>query len=201
VGRRIDTNSTDDDVVGFLIAASFDGRRLTMGEVKRILMMLYSAGLHTTMNTLANAVGYLATDHDVRDRLTAEPNRIPDAVEELMRHESIVSVRRTPVVDVEIGGVAIPAGEPMMLFLGSAGRDEDVFADPDRVDIDRVDRRHLGFGVGPHRCLGSHLARMELRLALEELHRHAPAYRLDPSHPVVRHTGVERGIDALWLLA
>jgi len=201
VDERAATGPTGEDVLSVLVTATVRGRALTIEERKRILMLLYSAGLHTTTNTLSNAVAHLAAHPTLRDRLTREPGRIPDALEELMRYESIVSVRRTPLRDVVVGGVQIAAGEPIMLFLGSAGRDEAVFQDPDVVDIDRPVKTHLNFGAGPHRCLGSHVARMELRVALEELHARAPAYRLDPRRSVTRHTGVERGVDELWLQA
>jgi cytochrome P450 len=161
----------------------------------RILMLLYSAGLHTTTSTIGNMVAY----PEQQQRLGSEPEAIPRAIEEMMTWESIVSVRRTPLTDVTIGDRLIRAGEPIVLFLGSAGRDDSVFSEPDQVDFDRSDNRHINFGVGPHRCLGSHLARMELRVALEEITRILPDYRIDRTRPFRRHTGVERGVDELWV--
>jgi cytochrome P450 len=104
------------------------------------------------------------------------------------------------IADVDLDGYTIPAGEPVLLFTGSASRDEAEFAQPDEVDFDRFPNRHLAFGAGVHRCIGSHLARMEVRVALEAIHETIPTYRRMPEKKVVRHTAVNRGTDELWLI-
>ena len=91
------------------------------------------------------------------------------------------------------------AGELVMLLTMSAGRDTDEFPDPDVVDLRRAPNRHLGFGAGAHRCLGTHLARMELQIVLQEWHKRIPEYRIKPGTQVVRHFGIVRGIDELYL--
>ncbi len=138
---------------------------------------------------------------DLRDRLTADPSLIPAAIEELMRYDTLVGVCREVLQDVEIGGQQIRAGEMVMSLLNSANRDDSVFEDPDEIRLDRHQANlQLGFGVGPHRCIGSHLARMEMRVALEEMHRIIPNYRVDERVPVRMHLGSVRGVDSLHLL-
>jgi cytochrome P450 len=106
-----------------------------------------------------------------------------DEVHEILRYEAAVSMGRRALVDVEIGGVQVKAGDQLLLLLAGANRDERQFDAPNELRVDRTPNRHLAFGSGPHRCVGSHLARIELRVALEELHRRIPDYRLDPADP------------------
>src|SRR5262249_14775203 len=190
------------DIIDHLVAARYDGTRpLDTNELARIAMFLFKAGLHTTTNVLGNIMCYLSTNLDARDELVANPELINPAVEELMRWESIVTTGRVCTRDADVGGREIRAGEPVLLLTGSAGRDESIFADPDGVDFGRgAEVRHMMFGAGPHRCLGSHMARMELRVALEDIHRVIPAYRADPDRPAARVTGIERGTNSLHLL-
>lgn len=199
VETRSATGPIGPDLLSYLVEAKVNDRPLTLNEVQRILMLMYSAGLHTTAASVANVVWYLAGHHELRDRLTKDPSLIAVAVEELMRWESIVSMRRTAVSDVEIGGCPIKAGDPVILFLGSAGRDEEVHNRGEEVDIDRPSYRHLNFGAGAHRCLGSHFARMELRVALEVLHARFPRYAIAQGTSPVHHTGIERGLSELWI--
>jgi cytochrome P450 len=188
-----------DDVLSYLVTAQVDGRELTMTEMLRICSVLYSAGLHTTATSLSNMMVYLAQHLDLRDRLVADASLIPSVVEEFMRYESITALTRIANKDVTIGGRLIREGEALLLFTGAAGRDPEYFERPDEVVIGRTNNRHLNFGVGPHRCLGSHMARMELRVALEAIHARFPHYQLAPNMPLVRHGGAERSTDELWL--
>jgi cytochrome P450 len=173
---------------------------LTRAEMANICVTMWNASLHTTSNVLANSIYHLAGRPDLQARLRSDPASIPGAIEELMRYESIVSQARVVVRDVTIAGRQLSAGDYVVTLTGSAGRDESVYAEPDQIEFDRPDKRHLMFGAGLHRCIGAHLARMELRVAFEEIHAAWPAYAVDARKPIRRHTGLERGTDELWLI-
>lgn len=179
-----------DDFVSYLMSASFGGERpLTQYEVLDIVFNFLIAGLDTTRAALGNAFAYLASHPEQRDRLVAEPAVIPRAIEELLRWDSLLATGRTVTRDVEVRGTRMRKGDRVMVLFGSASRDEDAFDRADEVDFDRVPNRHMGFGNGPHRCPGSHLARVELRVAFEELHRRLPDYRHAPGGTVRRNLG------------
>jgi cytochrome P450 len=190
-----------DDLIGHLIAARYDDERpLTLEEFVGIACLTWSAGLDTVTAQLSLAIYQLATRPHLRDQLVADPSLIPGAVEELMRFDSLVNDCRKALADVELGGQMIKAGDVVMLMYGAAGRDPEQFSNPYELDFRREPNRHFGFGGGVHRCAGSHLARLELRVAMDEIHRRIPNYCLDPDQPVVRHFGYVRGLDNLHLL-
>jgi cytochrome P450 len=196
--RRADPG---DDVIGQLAQARFDGGRpLTLQEFVGMACLLWGAGLDTVTAQLSLAVHHLATHPELRDQLAADPALIPTAIEELMRFDSLVNDCRKATADIEIGGKTIKAGDMVMVMYGAAGRDPEQFPDPYRIDFRRYPNRHFGFGGGIHRCAGSHLARAELRVAMEEIHRRMPRYALDPDQPVERHFGYVRGLDSLHLV-
>jgi cytochrome P450 len=175
-----------DDIVSQLTQARFDGEReLSQFEILDIVFIVMIGGLHTVTGTLGNSIIYLAEHPEQRQRLVEHPELTPTAVEELLRWESIVAPGRRVTAPVEIGGVRFEPGDRVLLPLGAAGRDPEEFDDAEEVVLDREPNRHLAFGSGPHRCLGSHLARVELKVALEELHRRIPDYRLRPERPPV----------------
>jgi cytochrome P450 len=131
--------------------------------------------------SLGCAVAYLARHPEQRSKLVADPSLMPSAVEELLRWETpVMGVARVAIQDVTIGDTQIRTGERVTLLLGSANTDGEEFEDTERIDLARMPNRHLAFGGGPHRCLGSHLARLELRISLEELHRRIPDYAVSP---------------------
>jgi cytochrome P450 len=168
-----------EDVMSTLIEATFGGEReLSQFEILDIVFLLLIAGLDTTTGALGNAFVHLSQRPDLRDRLVADPALVPSAVEEMLRYESHVATGRRVVSDVEVGGQQFKEGDRVLVLFGSASRDADEFAEPEEIVLDRSPNRHLAFGVGPHRCVGSHLARLELVVALEELHRRLPDYRL-----------------------
>jgi cytochrome P450 len=126
-------------------------------------------------------VDWLARHPDERDRLVADPSLLPGAIEEMMRVQTpVVAGSRHATAPFELGGVEVEAGDELRVVWAAANMDPDVFRDPATVDFGRPDNRHIAFASGFHRCLGSHLARMEIRVALGELHRRIPDYRLDP---------------------
>ncbi|WP_238006548.1 cytochrome P450 [Dactylosporangium sp. AC04546] len=196
--RRADPG---DDLVGSLAKARFDGERpLSLEEFVGITTLLWSAGLDTVTAQLSLAIHRLATRPDLRDQLAADLSLVPYAVEELMRFDGLVNDCRKATTDIELGGKTIKAGDMVMVMYGAAGRDPEQFPDPYRIDFTRHPNPHFGFGGGIHRCAGSHLARTEMRVAMEEIHRRMPHYSLDPAKPVGRHFGYVRGLDSLHLL-
>ncbi|HTK61107.1 MAG TPA: cytochrome P450 [Pseudonocardia sp.] len=183
-----------DDVTAAIINAPMDdGRLMTDDELYRTFFLLMIAGLHTTQGTLGWSLMHLAGHPEQRRALLEDPSLLPGAVEEMLRYESAVAPGRMVARDVEIGGVTMRAGDQVVLLLCSANRDEAEFPAAGEVDIERRPNRHLAFGAGPHRCLGSHLARIELTIALEEIHRRIPDYRLIPERPPVLHPSQVRG--------
>ncbi|MGW0039448.1 cytochrome P450 [Gordonia sp. NPDC003376] len=186
-----------DDITSTLIHTEVelaDGTRLlTDEELNRMFFLLLIAGLHTVQGSLAWAIVHLVNNPEQRAELIADPTMIPSAVEEILRIEAAVVPGRRATRDVVLGGQTIAAGEQLILMLCSANRDAGEFDDPDSLDVTRKPNRHLSFGGGNHRCLGSHLARIELTIALEELHRRIPDYRLVDSDPPVFHASQVRG--------
>jgi cytochrome P450 len=170
-----------EDVLSTLLEAEVEGERLSRNDILDVCFLFLLGGLDTVTASLGCGVVYLARHPEQRRKLVEDPSIIPSAVEELLRWETpVVGVARVVKQDVEIAGEKLPAGQPVTLLLGAADTDEAEFDDPERVDLQRARNRHLAFGGGHHRCLGSHLARMELQVALEELHRRIPDYALKP---------------------
>ena len=171
-----------------------DGTRLL--EDQELFLMFYlllMGGLHTVQGSLAWAIVHLVNNPTQRDLIVADPAVIPRAVEEILRIEAAIAAGRRATRDVELGGVSIAEGDQLLLMLCSANRDPDAFAHPTDFDINRSPNRHLSFGAGVHRCLGSHLGRVELTIALEELHRRIPDYQLVESDPPTFHSTQVRG--------
>lgn len=168
----------DDFISGFL-ASEVDGERLTREDVVDICYLFFLAGLDTVTASLDCFLSYLAQHPEQRQSLVDEPELIPSAIEEMLRWETpVTGVARITVKDTELAGCPIAAGTHVAPVLGSANTDERFWVDADKVDFRREVNKHYAFGGGVHRCLGSHLARMELRVALEEWHQAVPDYRL-----------------------
>jgi cytochrome P450 len=188
-----------DDIVSALLTAQLDGRPVTEDEYHNVCVLLFAAGLETVTATLGNIIWWLAEHPKERQRLIDDSSLISKAVEEFLRYESIVATGRVVTQDTELGGQQLSPGDRVMLLTGSADRDEAVFDRPDEVIFNRSPNRHLAFGGGPHRCLGSHLARMELRIAVEEILRAMPDFEITPGAEVVRSMGTIKNFDALPL--
>ncbi len=177
-GRRA---APSDDFFSFLVQAEIDGEKLTRNEILDICFLMLLAGLDTVTATLGCNIAYLAANPEQRRKLVANPDLIPGAIEELLRWETpVTAVPRVVKQDVTVGGVEIKKGEMAMLLLGASNLDEGEFNDPSLVDFERERNRHLAFGGGAHRCLGSHLARLEIEVALDEWHRRVPEYQIKP---------------------
>ncbi|HWJ84124.1 MAG TPA: cytochrome P450 [Cellulomonas sp.] len=159
-----------DDVVSTLVRSEFRGAPLTQEWLNPYYMVLTVAGNETTRNLLSGSVEALSR-FDQWPRLRAGDDALRrSAIEEMVRWTSpVVHMRRTALEDVELHGTTVREGEKVVLWFASANRDERAFADPDEFRLDRTPNRHLGFGVGPHFCLGAHLARMETRVFYEQL--------------------------------
>lgn len=162
--------SPGEDLVTALMTRDVDGERLDMLEFGSFFLLLAVAGNETTRNLISHGMWLLLEHPEALARLRANPTLLPSAIEEMLRYRApVMYFRRTAAEDTEIGGVKILEGEKVTLWYPSANRDEDVFADPDHFDIARTPNEHLAFGHGQHFCIGSHLARLEIRVMFEEL--------------------------------
>lgn len=187
-----------DDIPSLMLTIEVDGRAINEEEFLCMMNVLFVAGLDTTANAGANMFAHLARHPELRRRLVEEPALIPGAVEEFLRYLSpLPALSRTATEDVDIGGRVIPAGERVQLHWMAANHDPDEFPDPDVFVPDRSPNRHFAFGAGAHRCLGSNLARLELRVVLEEVLHRLPDYRLADDAPIERYPGVTRGVSSL----
>jgi cytochrome P450 len=199
IERRAESGDAE-DITQVLINGTFQDRPITPLEVLNMLFLLLIGGLHTVQGQLAHSVIYLAEHPGTRKQLTADLSLVPSAVEEMLRWESAVCPARVVKLDTVVDGVQLRAGDKVLIPLGAANRDEEQFANPNQVDLTRDPNPHIAFGLGNHRCVGSHLARLELVIAFEELHRRVPDYRLDPEDPPVRHLSQVKGVTRLPLI-
>lgn len=185
------------DITSTVIHSEVDfpeGKRLlTDEELNRMFFLLLIAGLHTVQGSLAWAIVHLVNNPDQRAAIIADPGVIPKAVEEILRIEAAVAPTRRATREVELAGITIGQNDQLVLMLCSANRDPAEFVSPTAFNIERFPNRHLSFGAGAHRCLGSHLGRIELTIALEEIHRRIPDYRLVESDPPIFHSSQVRG--------
>ena len=189
----------DDDMLSELAQAEVDGRPITLDELLDIAWLLFAAGLDTVTQALSFSFYYLARSAELRDKIVADPQIIPMAVEELLRYCSFVNPIRTATRDIEFHGASMKAGDRIVPSAALAARDPAEFDHPDTIIFERPIKRHMAFGAGVHRCLGSHLARLELQTAFEEIHRRMPDYELQPGVDVRFHGAGVMGADNLPL--
>jgi cytochrome P450 len=149
---------------------------------------------------LAHSWIHFAQNPAKRKELVEHPELIPAAVEEMLRYESAVAGARVVKSDVVLGDVQLKTGDRVLIPLAAANRDPEKFENPDEIDFTREPNPHVAFGGGRHRCLGSHLARIELNIAFEEWHKRYPDYRLNPDQPYKKHLSQVRGVEKLPLL-
>jgi cytochrome P450 len=168
-----------DDLLSALLAAEVDGEKLSPQELIGFAFLLLVAGNETTTNLISNAAVLLDRHPDERRKLIRDPALLPTAIEEFLRFDPPVQgLARTTTRDTEVRGTPIPKGSKVLLLFASANRDEAHFPEPERFDVTRQPNHHLAFGFGSHFCLGSSLARLEARVAFEELLERLPDYRL-----------------------
>jgi cytochrome P450 len=189
------TQPPQDDMIDVLLNAEIDGEKLPFQDVVANAMLLVQAGLETTANAMSFAFHHLGSHPEDRDRLIDEPDILPAAVEEFIRYAgSIHGIPRTVAKEVQLSGQTFCPGESVIVNYASANRDAREFPDPDRCVLDRRGNRHLGFGAGVHRCLGSNLARLEFRIGLEQCLSRLPDYTMAPDAEAVFHgNSVTRG--------
>ena len=188
-----------EDLTSALLSAEVEGDRLTDDEIIGFLFLMVVAGNETTTKLLANAVFWGWHHPEQLAKPLSDPERVPDWIEETLRYDTSSQViARTAAEDLEYHGRTVPAGDCVLLLVGSANRDGRVFAEPDRYDLDRDTSRQLvSFGGGTHFCLGAHLARLEARIALTELVRLVDGYELDTDAAERVHSSNVRGFAKL----
>ena len=189
-----------DDLLSHFLHTEVDGDRLTHDEILDICFLFLIAGLDTVSASLDCFYGYLAEHPEARRRLAQAPDTVPAMVEEMLRWETpVMGTARVALCDTEVDGFAVSEGEQVMALLGAANVDGAEFEHASELVWDREANRHVAFGRGIHRCLGSHLARLELRVALEEWHRRIPDYRLKPGVELNYTAGI-RTLDTFPML-
>lgn len=182
-----------DDLISFLLEADLDGRPLSEDEVFGGCLLLLVAGIDTTWSAIGAALWHLGSHPADQDRLRRDPDLLGSAVEELLRAYAPVTMAREAVVDTELAGCPVAAGTPLLLPFPAANRDPALFERADEVVLDRSPNRHVAFGVGIHRCLGSHLARLEVTVALERFFARVPPFAVADEAAVRWSAGQVRG--------
>ena len=182
-----------DDLLTILINAEIDGDSLSDEQLLGFLFLMITAGMDTTWSVLGDILCHLGQHPGDRARIAADPGVIPAAIEEMLRVYSPAVLARVVTRDVDFRGVQMKAGQSVLICYPAANRDPRAFADPERVDFDRYPNRHVGFGLGTHRCLGVALARMELRVALEEWFARIPDFEVSAPEQVRWGAGPVRG--------
>jgi hypothetical protein len=192
--------SLGDDLISRLLTTRLAGKPLSDEHVLGSLRLLLIAGIDTTWSGIGASLWHLAKTPADRDRLVREPGLMPLAIEEFLRAYAPVTMAREVVKDTVVNNCPVKTGNMVLLSFPAANRDPRVFPDADKVIIDRKENRHVAFGLGIHRCVGSNLARMEMTVAVEEWLKRIPRFRLDPSLPVKWSEGTVRGPRALPLI-
>lgn len=188
-----------EDLISYLTQAEMDGEPLTESHILGTLTLLLVAGIETTRSAIGASLFHLATHPEDRRRLVAEPDLLPLAIEEFLRAYSPVNMAREVVEETTVGGCPYAKGGQVLLSYATANRDPEKFDNPDTVIIDRKHNPHAAFGLGRHRCLGSNLARLEMKVALEEWLKRFPEFEVVPDKPVVWSEGQLWGPREVWL--
>lgn len=188
-----------DDIPTQLLTQEVGGRMLSEEEIHDTLFLLFSAGIETSAAALGNMLHFLAHHREARRALVEDPAIIPSAVEELLRHVGPSQcVRRTATTDTEVAGCPVKKGESVVIHWGAANLDEEAFERADEFDPTRSPNPHLAFGKGVHKCQGLHFARLELRVALEEVLAVAPDYEIAvPEEELEWKVGIDRALKSL----
>jgi cytochrome P450 len=182
-----------DDLTSFLIDAEIDGRQLPLEQIRGTMILLMIAGIDTTWSVIGASLWHLAQHPEDRRRLASEPELMGTAIEEFLRAYAPVTMARLVATDFDFHGHPFKEGDWLLLSFPAANRDPAAFEDPGLVQLDRARNRHAAFGLGRHRCLGSNLARMELRVALEEWLARYPDFELADPAAVTWSAGQVRG--------
>jgi cytochrome P450 len=191
--EREQAGNTGTDLLSYLNRAQIDGEPLSRKHRIGSGFLILIAGADTTWSAIGSSLWHLATRPDDRQRLLDEPKLLDSAIEEFLRFFAPVTVGRLAREDVEAHGRCVPAGDRVILPFAAANRDPQVFQDPDELQVDRRRNRHVAFGSGAHRCLGSNLARLELRITLQEWLKVMPDFRLADGEHIQWSGGQTRG--------
>jgi cytochrome P450 len=196
---EIEARRTDpkDDMLSHLWASEAGGKPVTFELMEDYAVLLFIAGLDTVINGMGHGIRHLARNPELQEQLRADPSLIPNATEEMLRRYTFTVPPRRVAKDVEFAGWPMKKDERLMLFLPAADLDEREFDRPEEYDLKRESNVHIAFGVGPHRCLGSHLARLELRVLYEQILKRLPNFRLDPEKTTTYRAGNIIAIDSL----
>lgn len=189
-----------DDVMSRVVQTTIDGHPISFNDALGIGFVLYIGSLDTTTSHLNLQFLHMATHPQDQQRVRADKSLVPGAVEECLRLYGMVNPGRTVSQDMHFHGVELREGDKIGWASSAAGRDPDEFPDPGTFDPQRRPNRHLAFGAGPHRCVGLHLARQVLRVAMEEVHDALPTYRLSETKPIEMQTGIAIGVNELPLV-
>lgn len=187
------------DVLSALWRLEIDGKPMSMETMECYCLSLFLAGLDTVMNAMGHGMRYFALNPGLQAEVRANSKMIPAVIEEIFRLNAFAVPTRMVSRDMDFDGVRMRKGEYVMLFLPAANLDPNVFPNPQTFDLLRANKTHMVFGRGPHRCVGSHLARVELQVFYEELFARLPPFQLDPSEPIIYHGGNVIGPDTLHL--
>lgn len=190
----------EDDLVSYLLDLEIDGEPISDKLALDYAQLLFFAGLDTVANAMAFIVRYLARDHGVQQRLRDHPGEIQHAMEEMLRRHAIAPVARIVMKDEVWRGARLSKGDMVLINYTAANIDDRAFAHGDRVDIGRERINHIAFGAGPHRCIGRHLARIEINVMLQEWLARVPMFSPDPHLPDKTHGGHVVGVDTLPLV-
>ena len=182
-----------DDLIGYLLTAEVDGEPVPEPHILGTCFLMLVAGIDTTWSSIGSAIWHLAQNPQDCKRLIEEPELMPTAVEELLRAYSPVTMARIVTEDTEYNGCPMSEGDKVLMNFPAANRDPRKFTDPDKVILDREENPHIAFGVGIHRCAGSNLARMEMKVAIEEWLAQIPECRLEDPEAVTWAGGQVRG--------
>jgi cytochrome P450 len=188
-----------DDLISLLWKTEIEGRPMDWNTIENFAVLLFIAGLDTVINGMGFGIRHLALDPQLQARLRADPSLIPEAQEEILRRYTFVVPPRRVARDTVLGGWPMKRNDKLQVYLPAADLDPAKFAHPEQVDLDRESKAHIGFGAGPHRCLGSHLARVELGVLYEQMLARLPTFRLDPDQPVVFRAGNILAIESMPL--
>jgi cytochrome P450 len=190
----------EDDLISRLLDSDIDGRAPTMEEMQCYCLLLFTAGLDTLVNAFTFGMYHLATHPELQERIRAERSLIPELIEEVLRRYAVVMLPRVVARDAEFGGVQLKQGERALLMLPAGNLDPRAFPNPMQFDIDRENKAHMTFNSGPHRCVGSHLARLEMRVFYEEWFARMPNVHIDPSEAPTYRPGLNLTICKLPLV-
>jgi cytochrome P450 len=182
-----------DDLTSYLLKAELDGQKLAMEHVFGTMVLILVAGIDTTWSAIGAAIWHLAQNPDDLARLVTEPDLMPVAIEEFLRFYAPVTMARLVKHDMEYQGCPMKQDDWILLGFPAANRDPVAFKDADTFIIDRAENRHVAFGLGIHRCAGSNLARLEMRVALEEFIKRYPRFELADPPAVTWAPGQIRG--------